>query len=438
MRNSSNQIYNESADKCSFSSLIVANNIVHNNLLDMVRTGKPKKMRLARGRYVNVRLMSEPNSDVSEFDLAVLSCLNAVWQDPSNPDNTFTVSGICRMLGYSSRGGLSPTSQQDVAASITRLAGITLQISPEEDFEPHREKYTAANDLLDLASASWDDLTGIHWGSPNPLIAICRSLSRVMRSGTPVATVTYTLTREPLLHLYSRVTGQFVTIDGRYMRPFGLDDNGALTESSVPMTSTRIGMTFWCARQAERARYAAEHPQKKKKTDASNRHTGTLLLSTICDRAGIGKREASKHKGRHTTFLNQLLSSWAAQGLIPAWHFRKGMFSKIDAIIFDFSDCATAPKQQRIAAPASSPEITLSTSDAPTIDTTIGAIDTIIGALNAIIGALSAAARSTQIRAQSHFRSILVELEELRMYLKYSTELPPADPGGAGGAKIGQ
>lgn len=438
MRNPANQVHNESADNCSFASLVVANNIIYNNLLDIVRSGKPKKLRMARSRYVNARLISDPDPNISEFDLAVLSCLHAVWQDKSNPSNTFTISGVCRMLGYSSRGGLSPTSQQAVAASITRLAGITLQISPEEDFEPHRDKFAAANDLLDLASASWDNLTGIHWGSPNPLIEISRSLSRIMRAGIPVTAVTYTLTREPLLHLYSRITGQFVTIDGRYMHPFGLDSDGELTEAPIPMTSTRIGIIFWCARQAERVRYAAEHPSKKKKNDVNNRYTGTLLFSTICDRAGLSKRETSKHKGRHTEFLDQLLSCWTVQGLIPAWRFRQGIFGRVDAVVFDFSGCTSVQEQQQSAAPTSAAEMVPTTYDAPKIDTTIGAIDTIIGALITIIGAISIAARSTQKRAQSHFRSILVELEELRMYLKYSIVRPPAEPGGAGGAKIGQ
>lgn len=416
-----------------YRPMVIANNVVLNNLVDLIHSGRPQKLKLAPGKYVDVTLMSEPDPKFSEFDLAVLSCLNAIWQDKTNPSNKFTLTLLCRMLGYTSKGGLSETAKHAVSESLSRLRNTTIQIRPEMDFEPHRKDFVARNDPSASPMASWDALTGVQWAAPNPLINIESSIRRIDRKDDQITEITRTLTQEPLLHLYSRVNGQFVTLDPRFMHPVSLDDDGSLTDASIAMTSTRIGMAFWCARQIVRTQYAAEHPPRGRKK-AKPVSTGTLKLSRIFDRVGLDKRDASKHKGRHVDFLSDLFSSWAAQGLIPAWSMRKGMFRSCDALIVDFSSVCMPVSDQPTHAPETARAMESGTSPAPKIDATIGAVDTIIGALHAIIGAFSESARSVQTRVQSHFRSVLSELEELRNYCKYLSKHPPAAPGGAGGA----
>lgn len=423
----------ESSECTGHLPLVIANNIVTNHLIDLSRTGKAMNCRIAPGRHVRITRASDPDPEFAEYDLAVLAALNAIWQDSSNPESTFTLTSLCRQIGYTTRGGVAETSRIDVSASLARLEGTLLQIQPEADFEPHRKDFIADNNLSILPSASWNDITGVKWGSPNPLVEISRSTKITERAGNPVAEVTLKLTTEPLLHLYSRVTGQFVTLDPRFMHPVFLDADGARTESHIPMTSTRIGMAYYTACQIERIRYTAEHPSRRKakgKTVA----VGTLKLSTIFDRVGLEKRDASRNKGRHLKFLSSLMSCWTAQGLLPAWSMRKALFHSYDALIIDYSCAAGTVPEQPACELTTAAEMGNAPLPASEIETTIEALCSIVEALRSMIAAVARGSTTLKIRLQSQFQSVCDELNTLRNYCKYISKHPPATPGGAGGA----
>lgn len=405
--------------------LIIANNIVANNLVNAVRTGKEQKCTVHAKARIRFKIISESCDDFSEFDLAVLSYINGVWADKSNTKNTFTITSLCRALGCCASGSVSPVMRTEVEASLNRLCSIHIGMDVEQDFAPHRKTY-----MQDNQSQTWEQATGVRWQASNPLIVLESTETTIPRSGPcgNIHNVMYTVMQEPLLYTYSTITGQFVTIPADRMRIHDVDDQGNLTGAPLPMTKSRIAETFWCARQVERMRYAIEHPQriaqskkgKKKRNfipqkDPKSAET-TILLATVFDRAGIAKRDASRHKKRHIEYLQTVMSCWAAQGIIPAWEFRTTAFGHIDAIVL-FPGAATFPEQ---ATPAPDPV------PSPEIDAIFGARDTIMGAIDAIFGAPSEPLSAQKMRLQSLLKDICQEMARILKYPKYFSLDTPA------------
>ena len=393
-------------------SLVISNNIVFNNLIKAVRTGKPVRCRIAKTRSVTIQTSCMEDSNLTEFDLAVLSCLHGIYQDPENPDNEFTVTGLCRMLGCTDKGGVSSVMFSEIETALVKLKSLQISVTDvNNDFESHRKAFLNTHPECS-AHGSWDQITGTHWAAQNPLIQLKKRI--INRSGDQGARkeVRYRIIGTPLLHTYSNVTGQFVTIPAEWFRIFDTDDTGTLTENRESMTKNRIAVTFRLARQLQRAEYSSRHPKKKQSSDGSCK----LRLSTIMDRAGIDRRTASRHKGTHLAFIRKVLTCWKALGILPDWEIRESRIGR-DVIIFH-PEAPPAPAQN--TAPDGS-------GNAPEIDTIFGVLDTIIGALDTIFGALKKPGFTARMAVQSGLQAIKDAAAELRKYSKYSThDGPPA------------
>lgn len=393
-------------------SLVISNNIVFNNLIKALRTSKPVRCRIAKTRSVTIHTFSTDNSELTEFDLAVLSCLHSLWQDSSNSENEFTVTGISRMLGCTDKGGVSPRMCREIEESLKRLKSIQISIADiNKDFESHRKAYLNTHPEC-TAHGTWDQITGIHWAAQNPLIQLKkRTINRSGDKGERFE-VRYKIIGEPLLYTYSEVTGQFVTIPAERFRIFDTDDTGSLTENRESMTKNRIAMTFRLARQLQRAEYDSRHPKKKKRSDGSCR----LKLSTIMDRAGIDRRTASRHKGTHLAFIRKVLTCWKALGILPDWEIKESKIGR-DVIIFH-PEAPPAPNQNAALDVGE---------NAPEIDAIFGVLNTIIGALDTIFGAMQKSGFAAKITAERGLQAVKEAAAELRKYSKYSThDGPPA------------
>lgn len=398
--------------------LIVTNNIVFNHLFEAVHTGKRQKCCIAKRKTVTFQITAGVTSELTEFDLAVLSCLNGIWMDEENPESTFSVTGLCRMLGSTRSGGISAHIQDEIRSSLQRLTAVQITIDPTADFEMHRDSYLDRNPETDQ-NGSWEQITGIHWAAPHPLIRLGSKSATISRTSGDKTEICYKLRSEPLLLTYSKITGQLVTIPQEYFQIFETADDHTITERRIPMTKNRIAQVFWLARQAERIRYAFEHPKKRKRQWVQKEPSEALLFSKIFQRCGIDRRTASRHKGKHVDFMTSALRCWEAQGLIPAWSLRTSKFGQ-DAIVFHAGtftqDSAPAP-----ADPPANPA-----DPAPDFNTIIGALNTIIGALDTIIGAAKSLSGESETALSSSFLALKTAVEDFRKYFKYLKPLTPA------------
>lgn len=392
-------------------SLVISNNIVFNNLIQAVRSGKPVKCRISKTRSVTVQVLSTDDTDITEFDLAVLSCIHGIYQDTANPDNEFTITAVCRMLGCTDKGGVSPSMCKKIEESLKRLKNLQISITGvDNDFESHRKAFL--NDHPDYsAHAGWDQMTGINWAMRNPLIQLKkRTIDRSGGKGTKKE-VRYKIAAAPLLFVYSDITGQFVTIPADRFRIYDTDENGELTENRESMTRNRIAITFRLARQWQRVQYDHQHPRKKKPDSIYK-----LRLSTIVDRAGIDRRTASRHKGDHLAFIRKVLTCWKAMDVIADWEITESRIGR-DAIIFH-------PEAKEASSQNAASDIS---GDAPNFDAIFGALDTIIGALDTIFGAINKPGFIVKRAIESGLQAVRKAVAELRKYPKYSThDCPPA------------
>lgn len=409
--------------------LIVANNIVFNHLFEAVHSGKPQKCRIAKGKTIAFQIASGTTTDLTEFDLAVLSCLNSIWLDESNPENTFSITSLCRMLGCTKNGGLSPHIQKEVTASLQRLATVWIVIDPTADFELHRQDYLDRHSEVG-SHDSWEQMTGIKWAAPNSLIRLGKKSTVIPRTSGDKTESCYRLLSEPLLLTYSNITGQIVTIPQERFQIFATDEDHALTKSRISMTKNRIGQVFWLARQTARIRYTFEHPKKRKRKWVQKEPEEALLLSKIFQRSGLDRRTASRHKGTLVAFLKDVLRCWEAQGLLPSWSLRSARFGP-DAIVFHGGEPAPAPAP----APAEVPAIPADS--APEFHTILGAIDTIVGALDAILGACKTPVKQAKTALQSSLQALKTAAENLYKYSMYMKPLTPA-PAYSGGRGVRQ
>ena len=391
-------------------SLVISNNIVFNNLIQAVRSGKPVKCRIAKTRSVTMQIFCTDDTVIDEFDLAVLSCLHGIYQNPEIPENEFTVTGLCRMLGCTDKGGVSPVMCREIEKSLKKMKELQISIADaEKDFESHRKVYL--NNHPDCcAHAGWDQMTGTHWAARNPLIQLRkRSIDRSGDNG-PRTEVRYKILDAPLLYAYSEITGQFVTIPADQFRIYDTDENGDLTESRESMTKNRIAIVFRLARHLQRVQYDHNHPKKKK----SGMYK--LKLSTIMDRAGLDRRTASRHKKDHLAFIRKVLTCWKVLGILPDWEIQESKIGR-DTIVFH-PEAPTVPEQN----PA--PDFS---GNAPEIDAIFGVLNTIIGALDTIFGALKNPGFAAKRAVESGIRAVKEAASELCKYIKYSThDGPPA------------
>ena len=409
--------------------LVVSNNIVFNHLFEAVHTGKQHKCCIAKRKTVTFQITDGVTPDLTEFDLAVLSCLHGIWMDENNLESTFSVTGLCRMLGSTRSGGISAHIQDEVRASLQRLATLQIIIDPTADFEMHRDNYLDRNPETDRNS-SWEQITGIRWGAPHPLIYLRSKSTTVSRENGDKTETCYKLCSEPLLLAYSKITGQLVTIPQERFQIFETAEDHTITDRRIPMTKNRIAQIFWLARQSERIRYSFEHPKKKKRKWRSKEPSEALLLSKIFQRCGIDRRTASRHKRSHVSFLEAVLRCWEAQGFIPSWSLRTGKFGP-DAIIFRPGD----PSPNEASSPAAAPEEPVG--PAPDFDAIFRALDTMIGALDAISGALKFPLDEVKTAFLHGIQAMKLAAENLRMYSKYMKPLTPA-PAFSGGRGVRQ
>jgi len=282
--------------------------IIDNGVFDLVVAGRNQKNEITTRVIVtmenddNIQMTGKP---YTEYDRAIHDTVCSLWEY-GHPDKVFTPEMLVRALINNTKTRyISPKEIESTIESLEKMRRIHVLADATEE----AQQYDATIDSYKIDS-----------------YLLNLNVIEVSAGGKKVRA--YKLLSEPVLLEYSKITGQFTTVNARLLDVKEVDEEGKVTAVSLPNNAKRTAVRNYLLRRVS----VMIHDKREKRKD-KQKQSNVILFDTLFSETGIRKDSNSNQIKKYTY---QILDYWKATGYIKDYSKRESTGNgrkNIDAVI---------------------------------------------------------------------------------------------------------
>ena len=282
--------------------------IIDNGVFDLVVAGRNQKNEITTRVIVtmenndNIQMTGKP---YTEYDRAIHDTVCSL-SEYGHPDKVFTPEMLVRALTNNTTTKHSSLKEiESVIESLEKMRRIHVLADATEEakqYDATIDSYRIDSYLLNL------------------------DVIEVSAGGKKVRA--YKLLSEPVLLEYSKITGQFTTVNAELLDVKEVDKKGKVTAVSLPTNEKRTAVRNYLLRRVS----VMIHDKREKRKD-KQKQSNVILFDTLFSETGIPK---DNHSGRIKEYIYQILDYWKATGYIKDYLKRESTGNgrkNIDAVI---------------------------------------------------------------------------------------------------------